>query len=97
MRAHTEAYRRMTPWCGKMKQLLEQNGLDEPPKPDFARCLPPLLMDTMDVGSGSHDESTSDRFRVPHPPIAPHFFPLNFQFSFYCIVPLNPLLPHPAI
>ncbi len=65
MRAHTETYRRVVPWCAKMKQLIEERGLDEPPKPDFTRCLPPLLMDTMDIGNDIDEEvSASEKFRV---------------------------------
>ena len=63
MRAHTEIYRCMMPWCARMKQLIEQHGLDEPPKPDFSRALPPLLMETMDVCSPD-SESPSVSFRV---------------------------------
>ncbi len=41
-----------------MKQLLEEKGVDEPPKPDFSRSLPPLLMETMDISNPveSHEE-----------------------------------------
>jgi len=85
MKGHVETYRRMVPWCGKMKQLIEEHGVDEPPKPDFTRSLPPFLMDTMDVGVGSQGaESAGERFRVPHTVLHGCCYrlpsPLNFQF-----------------
>jgi hypothetical protein len=39
----------MNPWCARMKQLIEEHQVDEPPKPDFSRSLPPLLMETLDT------------------------------------------------
>ena len=79
MRAHTETYRLLMPWCGRMKQLIEDRGLDEPPHPDFSRSLPPLLMETMDVCctfSDSHEE----KFRVFACSILLHDFVNNFVF-----------------
>jgi hypothetical protein len=52
----------MMPWCAKMKQLIEERNVDEPPKPDFSRSLPPLLMDTMDTCNVS--ETHGERFTV---------------------------------
>jgi hypothetical protein len=46
-----------------MKQLIEERGLDQPPKPDFSRSLPPLLMDTMDV-CNAVSESLGEKFTV---------------------------------
>ena len=64
MRAHTETYRLLVPWCARMKQLIEERGLDEPPHPDFSRSLPPLLMETMDVCCNFSSDSHEEKFRV---------------------------------
>lgn len=87
MRAHTETYRLLVPWCARMKQLIEERGLDEPPHPDFSRSLPPLLMETMDVCctfSDSHEE----KFRVL--PAAFYFMILSIILLLltFCFVPL---------
>ena len=52
----------MMPWCARMKQLIEEKGVDEPPKPDFSRSLPPLLMETMDIGNPV--DSNEEKFMV---------------------------------
>jgi hypothetical protein len=66
MRAHTEAYRYMQPWCSRMKQMLEEKNVDQPPKPDFTRSLPPLLMDTVDICSpaAENDEKFTVKCRT---------------------------------
>jgi hypothetical protein len=64
MRAHTETYRLLMPWCARMKQLIEEHALDEPPRPDFSRSLPPLLMETMDVCCTFSSDSHEEKFRV---------------------------------
>jgi hypothetical protein len=56
----------MQPWCSRMKQLLEENNVDQPPKPDFTRSLPPLLMDTVDICSpaAENDEKFTVKCRT---------------------------------
>jgi hypothetical protein len=78
MRAHTETYRQMMPWCQRMKQLIEENHVDEPPKPDFSRSLPPLVMETMDI-CNEVTESHDEKFRVSR---------LHFVAHFLCFITL---------
>ena len=72
----------MMPWCARMKQLLEEKGVEQPPKPDFSRSLPPLLMETMDIcnpAPESHEEKFMVRLFDRMPP-----FSVLFYWGLFC-------------